>query len=385
MITPKFYLRIRKNDIGTVYVIFYVNREKVHFSTKVECDMKNWEERKCHVKATDKNAADKNIVLENIRSRIVNVFVKYRLKDRKLTRDLFLKHYNRPSDYVTFFDFCTAHMRSGKDKLEYNTVKMHNSVLKKLRTFNEKLHFDDIDTVFLKNYKRHLINEQRNNLNTAYKNLAVIRKYVRIAYKSGYMEINPFDEFPLGRGTPDIVFLDDDELMKMCNTYNNKEYAPKHKTTLQLFLYMCFGSQHVGDAKKMSIEQFGEKSFTYFRIKNRNSKPIPVEVPISEPLRMIVEELAAGREKGKLFGKLPADQTMNRYLKDIASNMGIDKKINHKTGRHTFATIFLENNPNIRNLQDILGHSDMKTTMVYVHAMEKYKNEGIKCFNKFLK
>ncbi len=384
MITPKFYLRMRKGDAGTIYVNFYINREKVHFSTRVNCLIKNWDERRACVKNSDVDAKDKNIVLESIRARVTNVFVKFRLKDRKLTRDLFLKHYNRPSDYDTFFDFCRAFQKSGKEKLELNTIRMHNSVLKKLEAYNPKLHFDDIDSLFLKSYKHHLIHVLNNNLNTTTKNLAVIRKYVRIACRGGYMELNPFDEVSLSKEKSDIVFLDDDELMKLCNFYYSGNYKPKHKSTLQLFLFMCFGSQHVGDAKKMRIEQFGENSFVYFRIKNRNSRPIKVEVPISKPLRRLVDEVSAGREKGLLFRQLPADQTMNRYLKDIATEVGIEKEIKNKSGRHTFATIYLENNPNIRTLQDILGHSEMKTTMVYVHAMEKYKNEGIKCFDKFL-
>lgn len=384
MITPKFYFRSRKGDAGTIYVTFYVNREKINFSTRVECETRNWDEKKCCVRASDKDAGDKNIVIESVRMRIVNVFVKYRLKDRKLTRENFMKNYNRPDDYDTFFVYCEAKMRSTRNTLELNTIKMHNSVLAKLKDYQETLHFDDIDSHFLENYKKHLLRDLGNNLNTAYKNMAVIRKYVRMAVRDGYIEVNPFQDFSAGRETPNIVFLDDDELTLLCNIYNLKDYAEKHKSTLQFFLFMCFGSQHVGDARKVKIEQFTETSFTYYRQKMRNRKPEPVIVPISGALRKIIDDVKSGRENGMLFRKLPADQTMNRYLKEIAGNAGINKNINHKTGRHTFATIFLENNPNIKKLQEILGHSDMKTTMVYVHAMEKYKNEGIKCFDKYL-
>ncbi|KAA6314440.1 hypothetical protein EZS27_034945, partial [termite gut metagenome] len=46
------------------------------------------------------------------------------------------------------------------------------------------------------------------------------------------------------------------------------------------------------------FEQFGEDSFTYFRIKLRNSKPMPIQVPISSPLRMILRNLVGTRKKG---------------------------------------------------------------------------------------
>jgi len=261
---------------------------------------------------------------------------------------------------------------------------MHKSVLKKLKEYNSTLHFDDIDGEFIENYKRYLTQKLENNLNTTYKNLAVIRKYVRSAIREGYIEINPFAEISVNRCKTNIVFLTDDELKKLCDEYNSKNYEEKHKTTFQCFLFMCFGSQHIGDARAMKIEQFGPESFTYFRKKTRNRKPEPVTVPISTSLRKLVNELCDGREKGYLLQKLPAEQTMNEYLKTIADNAGISKKISHKTGRHTFATIYLQNNPNLKLLQEILGHSDMKTTMMYVHAMEKYASSGIDCFNKFL-
>ena len=196
--------------------------------------------------------------------------------------------------------------------------------------------------------------------------------------------MNPFSDFSISRSNSNIVFLDDDELKGLCREYNCKNYEEKHKTTFQCFLYMCFSSQHIGDARKMKIEQFNDDNFTYYRMKTKNKKPELITVPISAPLRKIVNELTDGRDKGPLFRNMPAEQTMNKYLKVIASNAGIKKEISHKTGRHTFATIFLEHNPNIKKLQEILGHSDSKTTMMYVHAMEKYKTAGVACFNNFM-
>lgn len=73
---------------------FYINREKVNFSTKVSVDIKNWNDKKKCVGLGDKSANDKNLIIENILARINNVIVKYRLRDRKLTRASFLKAYN---------------------------------------------------------------------------------------------------------------------------------------------------------------------------------------------------------------------------------------------------------------------------------------------------
>lgn len=382
MVTIKFI----QSKADTIYVYFYVNRKKVFFSTRISCEKSCWDEEKMCVKRSDKDYANKNLMIENIRSRIVNVFVKYKLKDRKLTKELFMKQYNRPDDYDTFHEFCLAMLKTTSKNIELNTYRSHKGVLNKLLAFNPKLHFDDITSEFLISFKRYLIKEYGNNNNTACKNLSVIRKYVRMAIKEGYMEEYPFENMHISRSASNVIFLDDKELKTLCKFYERGNYdTDKYRKTLQLFLYMCFGSQHIGDALSMKIEQFGEKSYVYYRKKNRNSKPEPVEVPISRSLRIMIDEIAEGRTKGKLFVNMPEEQTMNEYLKFIAAEAGIFKNISHKTGRHTFATIYLQNNPNIRNLQSILGHSDSKTTMMYVHAMEKYKSAGVDCFNSFLK
>ena len=82
MINIKTYLRQYKNDTaGIVWISFYVQRQKVNFSTKVAVSLKNWNDKKGIVTSGDKQAADKNLIIETILARINNVFVKYRLRE----------------------------------------------------------------------------------------------------------------------------------------------------------------------------------------------------------------------------------------------------------------------------------------------------------------
>lgn len=386
MIKEKLYLRKAKSELsGMIYVLFYINRQKVHFSTKVECNEKNWSDKNMRIKSSDPASSDKNMILANIRSRISNVDVKYRLKDRKLTKDIFLRNYNRPDDFDTFHQFCDDYQKQIRRRITANTQRMHDSVLKKLNDKFPDLYFDEITKDWLEDYVVYLKKDLHNNDNTAHKNLAVLRKFVLAAIRAGYMETNPFADFSVKQSKSNIVFLEEDELKALWKNYQNFDMDEKYLSTYQIFLFMCFGSQHVGDAKAMKLEQFTEKTFSYYRMKLQGVKPQLVTVPISETLRKIVHDIVGNRKKGLIFEDLPADQTMNEYLKNIAEHVGIKKKITLKTGRHTFATIFLEYNPNPKTLQEILGHSTITQTMNYVHALARTKQRGIGCFDKLLK
>ncbi len=381
----KIYLRKYNNDTsGIVWISFYVQRQKINFSTKVTVEVKHWNEKKSIVAAGDKQSADKNLIIETILARINNVFVKYRLRDKNLSRDLFLREYNRPSDYATFFDFVRDYMKKISHRTELTTLNTHMSVIRKLKEFNTDLIFDDITRDWLDIYFAYLRRELDNNANTAYKNMAIIKKYVLAAYKAGYMTENPFEEWSIKKITSTCIYLNEEELAKLVALYNTGELEYKLHKTLEFFLFMCFSSLHIGDAKKLQLEQFSEDHFTYFRMKLRNSKPEPIQIPISDPLKNLLSKIVGTRKKGPLFEVIQADQTMNRNLKDIAVIAEIDKPITHKVGRHTFATIYLRHTKDLAALKELLGHSDMKETLVYAHVMDESKREGVQCFNSFI-
>ena len=62
---------------------------------------------------------------------------------------------------------------------------------------------------------------------------------------------------------------------------------------------------------------------------------------------------------------------LQKAVKRAVEQAGLDKKVGCHTLRHSFATHMLENGVNIRVLQELLGHADVKTTEIYTHVMAR--------------
>ena len=181
----------------------------------------------------------------------------------------------------------------------------------------------------------------------------------------------------------DVDYLTEEELMQFVQLYYQRTLPEKLQLTLAFFLFMCFTSMHITDARMFCIEQVNNDVLTYYRVKNRNCKPEPIKIPMPVPAEKLLEEWAEGREEGRLFRNVQCDQVVNRQLKAIAKELGINKKISAKTGRHTFATIYLRKTKDLSSLQKLLGHSNIRETMIYAHVMDESKREGMQCFNSF--
>ena len=62
---------------------------------------------------------------------------------------------------------------------------------------------------------------------------------------------------------------------------------------------------------------------------------------------------------------------MHRAIKLAVGRSGIAKRVSSHTFRHSFATHLLQRGSDIRTIQELLGHNDVSTTMIYTHVLRQ--------------
>ncbi len=159
--------------------------------------------------------------------------------------------------------------------------------------------------------------------------------------------------------------LTQEEIRRMINSLTNI----KHKLILKL-LYGCgLRVSEIVNLQKENLN-FNEGLIHILLAKGKKDRFVKIPASILEELRSYTsllneKTLFPSNRGGKLTKK-----TIGKIVENASKKAGITKKVYPHLLRHSFATHLLEQGTDLRVIQKLLGHSDIKTTQIYTQISQ---------------
>jgi integrase/recombinase XerD len=228
----------------------------------------------------------------------------------------------------------------------------------------------------VKSFELWMINRKGWAHNTMVGTIKIIHKFLTCAKKDGIVFKNPMEDYPIPSFSNGIrEALDLKELSALKKFYLKGGFEDYEKDVLERYLISCFTG-----LRKSDIEQLD----TRIHIRNQRLclkmfKTRKYDKMVEFKLPKFVLDII-GKRRGRLYLPLessPVNKTLRRLINrltlenSLIEEITIEKYIKLCSGRDTFATNFLRLGGMIIVLKDILGHSSIKMTEIYLKMVSE--------------
>lgn len=255
---------------------------------------------------------------------------------------------------------------------------------------NKPLPFTSVTKSFLQAYEKWMV-ESGKSLTTVGIYLRPLRAVYNDAIASGEVnpEFYPFGKrkytIPASRNVKKALTISDIEKIV---TYEPQHDGEAKARDLWFFSYLCNGI-NVKDMARLKYENIAGDEITFVRAKTErtNRQNIkPIVAVLTPEMKQIINRWGNKPAKSDSYifpilkkGLSPeeelaqvryATKAINKYIKRIAAEVGIEKNVSTYTARHSFSTVLKRSGASMELISESLGHSDMKTTENYLDSFE---------------
>ena len=277
---------------------------------------------------------------------------------------------NKKRDFIEYFyDLCE------KRKESEGNYGNWLSALHYLKAFTGgKCNMGNLTEDFCHNFKTYLLNADRLNTvkglklsqNSALSYFNKFRCAVNEAFDSHFLIDNPIRNIKgIKQKESKREFLTQEELQCLANTECDLEAIKKAA------LFSALTGLRWSDIESLTWGDIQKTADTNFiHIIQKKTKDVIVH-PISDTALKLLGE--SGLPKEKIFEGLKYTDSNNDKLKRWVLRAGINKKITLHNFRHTYATLLLNKGADIFTVSKMLGHKNIKTTMIYSKILTETK------------
>jgi integrase len=348
MSSLSFVLKDKNSKERTpINLLFRLKTGRVKISTKEMVEPINWNQKKQEVRKDDFYHQEINNNLNKLYDNAVQIFNDFveefnrepkiyknengekidelkTLFDEKLfSKDLADTNRNKQKTFFEFFEDLIK-VREENNKVSKGRIHIYNRTLELLKDYqkdtNDLVAFERFDEQFSINFRAYLEDVKDYSANTIQKNFKVIRAVLNNAFAKNYnvnKEYKLSDFMPEGEETFEIALtLEEVEALYKYDFSQNKRL----ERTRDLFVVGCFTGLRFSDYSRLGKEHLQGRFLSIVQQKTKKKNPLPVVIPILEPVREIFEKYDYNLPKGL------TNQKMNQYLKELAKEQRAEKE-----------------------------------------------------------
>lgn len=217
---------------------------------------------------------------------------------------------------------------------------------------------------------------------TASDYLKTLRTFFRFLVEENKIGENPFDNVNNVKfNESEITVLTAEELKALLDTPDKRTYTGFRDYVLMTLLIDTMTRINEALSIKKSDVDFSSNTITVRAsiAKNRKARIIPIQKQTSKLLKELIKETEEFDSEYVFLAnygeRLTPNHFRNQLRRHYIKQAGISKRVHPHLFRHTAATMFLESGGDIRHLQLLLGHSDLRMVMRYTHLSNQALKE----------
>lgn len=247
----------------------------------------------------------------------------------------------------------------------------------------------------IKKYRRWMIEQKKYKPATISLKLAVVRRFYQAAVEKGLISINPAAGVKPPREKRDpaekITYLEQEEVEKLLQAIpdNNTLKAARDRAIIAIMalegtrtieLHRADIRDLVRQGNNLGIRVEGKRSIRVVPLTPKIAQILVYYLRIREIEGEVLKPskpmfIAVGnRAGGKRISRRGIRSIVDRYLIGASLKYSPGRTISAHSLRHTAGTLALRNGAELRQVQDLLGHADPRTTCIYAHIGDRWEN-----------
>ena len=391
-----FYLKRNEEKAdGTVPILgrIRLGKSMVQFSSKVSVPVFLWDTTSGRATGKSKTALSVNASLNKISVAIHSAYRDLLAKKGNVSAgDVKNAFQGIASEQDTLVKYYEAHNEQFLKSVGVNrcmdTYKRYGISLNHLKRFMRKkynvgdMSFQALTPSFVSDYDYYLRVELRLAAQTIVGIIGQLRRIVKIAINNGLVRNDPFIDYEFITSPIVPKSLTYAELKKMMKAKLSKPYLGFVR---DMFLFSSFTGIAFGDMRNLTEKNLSiaEDGVRWISLK-RKKTGTPCHIPLMEIPLQLIEKYKGIAKEDKLFPMLSGCKT-SIYLRQIAKECGIDKRVTFHMARHTYASeITLSQGVPLETVAELLGHRDWRATRIYAQISNDKIGEDMRHLNKRL-